>query len=664
MSKHLKEIKEKIARGELKLALEQLRTIAENTPLLNDVILHSSRLSDLSKKIHRGIINPEYETITTNQITIGVLSLIDEIEDAITSNQTVKEEFDKFTLSYEKLIEDESKMTLKQKKENFKCLINNKLSLLQQCEDESGRDPIKDQIKNHIDDLRQINESEIDHFKLNIGHVTFVNRQREIDQVEGSTGKTEYWLINAPAGYGKTELMKELSRRIDQDKTISFYIQINADDDRSIIFNKFLTALDLIDDKTPLEERNFGLILYQKLLQRYGTDLQTKCLSLFIDFDGKASKYFSLFQSEVIPFFWDSLRVSPHFTTNPEAFKVVYAGRNLSKHLLNPDHRRVVRSIPLSDFDLENIKCTVKNHRNMLTPTLTEISAFILFLTGGHPLGIAKALNVLDRFGLSHLRDEKDKVYDLINLIAESIEFESLSEDLSFEKGNNLVKGAWFFPMLQACSVFRLITLDILAEANFRSLVHEIELPQAVPMDKRLRNSLLWLPYGYANKFSLTDVLEDGIARRVLNISLRQKNPQKYRKCCEFAKENCLNRIAEGKKLPPSRWLIEYLFQSMQIHAIDIDDNQYRWQMRSAFYSESGDLDIGINAYISTLSTYERQNIEYEVEKIIDMIDRDEEFQFMVKYFFREDMIISETTWEEFKKNLIDKFHNNTSKIF
>ena len=85
---HLLKIKQKIAKGKLKLALEELQEIAENTPLLNEVILHSSRLSNLSKKIHKGLIKHDDAEITNNQIADGVLSLIDEIEFEIKNNQS------------------------------------------------------------------------------------------------------------------------------------------------------------------------------------------------------------------------------------------------------------------------------------------------------------------------------------------------------------------------------------------------------------------------------------------------------------------------------------------------------------------------------------------------------------------------------------------------
>lgn len=133
MNPHLINIKTKIAKGELEKAVEQLQEIAINTPLLNDVILHSSRLSNLSKQIHKGIIRHEDANITQNQITDAVLALIDEIGYEIGKNEKIKEEVDQFLLSYQKLKEGEDQMTVAEKKARFQhfdyydSVINSKL---------------------------------------------------------------------------------------------------------------------------------------------------------------------------------------------------------------------------------------------------------------------------------------------------------------------------------------------------------------------------------------------------------------------------------------------------------------------------------------------------------------------------------------------------------
>ncbi|MFM9950567.1 MAG: peptidoglycan-binding protein [Saprospiraceae bacterium] len=119
MSEFTLNLKRLIAKGNLENTISQLQDSASETPLLNNVILQSSRLSNLSKEIHEGVIRLEDIQIERNKITKAVLSLIDEIDYEIKNNYKIKEEVDRFLISHKKLKEDERKMTLEEKKARF-----------------------------------------------------------------------------------------------------------------------------------------------------------------------------------------------------------------------------------------------------------------------------------------------------------------------------------------------------------------------------------------------------------------------------------------------------------------------------------------------------------------------------------------------------------------
>ena len=103
-----------IAEGDLKEPIRELQKIAKNSTLLNEVIIQSGRLSDLSKAIHRGTIRYDDAHLTANQITEAVLNLVDEIDFEMKNNAAVKKEVDQFFASYEKFKEQENQMTLEQ----------------------------------------------------------------------------------------------------------------------------------------------------------------------------------------------------------------------------------------------------------------------------------------------------------------------------------------------------------------------------------------------------------------------------------------------------------------------------------------------------------------------------------------------------------------------
>ena len=84
----IQQIRDLIAKADLNAALKQLRALLENSPKLNEILLQSARLSDLTSKIRQGLINNQDATITQNQITYGVLELLPELLAEIESQTT------------------------------------------------------------------------------------------------------------------------------------------------------------------------------------------------------------------------------------------------------------------------------------------------------------------------------------------------------------------------------------------------------------------------------------------------------------------------------------------------------------------------------------------------------------------------------------------------
>jgi len=124
MSEFILKLKKLIAKGKLKKAISHLQELTNDTPLLNKVILQSSRLSILSKEIHEGILRFDDIQIERNKITKAVLSLIDEIDFEIRNNKEVENEVDQFLNSYSELKNKEKEMTPEEKRKRFKHFDN------------------------------------------------------------------------------------------------------------------------------------------------------------------------------------------------------------------------------------------------------------------------------------------------------------------------------------------------------------------------------------------------------------------------------------------------------------------------------------------------------------------------------------------------------------
>jgi hypothetical protein len=86
----LTQLRDLIARNELPAALMQLRTLLDNSPLLDEVVLQSGRFHAIRQQIRLGVVSHAEATLTQNQIRAGLLDLLLEVEQhvGITSSAT------------------------------------------------------------------------------------------------------------------------------------------------------------------------------------------------------------------------------------------------------------------------------------------------------------------------------------------------------------------------------------------------------------------------------------------------------------------------------------------------------------------------------------------------------------------------------------------------
>ena len=76
----LTQLRDLIARNELPAALTQLRTLLDNSPLLDEVVLQSGRFHAIRQQIRLGVVSHAEATLTQNQIRAGLLDLLLEVE--------------------------------------------------------------------------------------------------------------------------------------------------------------------------------------------------------------------------------------------------------------------------------------------------------------------------------------------------------------------------------------------------------------------------------------------------------------------------------------------------------------------------------------------------------------------------------------------------------
>lgn len=86
-----------IADDDLSRALAQLHDLLQNSPKLDEVLLQSARLNDISRQVRLGLTDFSQASLTKNQIRAGLLELLTEIESREQSLPEVRGEIEKFT---------------------------------------------------------------------------------------------------------------------------------------------------------------------------------------------------------------------------------------------------------------------------------------------------------------------------------------------------------------------------------------------------------------------------------------------------------------------------------------------------------------------------------------------------------------------------------------
>lgn len=88
-----------IAKDDLKTAIQHLQQLLQSSPLLDEVIGQSARLTDLMQQIRRGTIELESANIEKNLIRYSLMDLLREIEEQSANNATLKKEVEEVLIA-------------------------------------------------------------------------------------------------------------------------------------------------------------------------------------------------------------------------------------------------------------------------------------------------------------------------------------------------------------------------------------------------------------------------------------------------------------------------------------------------------------------------------------------------------------------------------------
>ena len=278
-----------------------------------------------------------------------------------------------------------------------------------------------------------------------------------------------------------------------------------------------------------------------------------------------------------------------------------------------------MRPTPLKPFDYDVVNRTaLEALKTINSDILSQISAHILFLTGGHPGCLARTIKLFEK----NADDPDDFIKNYAATIWDEIVKPKIDE-ITKEIPNQL------YPAIYRLSVYRILNGKIVGD-----LINENEIIYSKHVDS-LMGELLGTFLFEQHKHRQ---LRDSVIRRLLMLQFWHKESSLLlSSACNKAYNVYLSFLKDPKEIRDREyWAIECLYQALQEYSPLISDYEKRLELREKFFSII--LPNVLDAYISQ---NESMN---DLEDILIEIGKDWDFRFMVNYYLRDTKYSDEPT--------------------
>jgi hypothetical protein len=435
-------------------------------------------------------------------------------------------------------------------------------------------------------------------------HVPFQNREDEMRDILSSFAPA-YFLLDAPAGYGKSVLLERLTQRFEENDWVAAYICLDEHGDVHQLVSGLAYQLGVECAIDGLDISGCGRQLAAALKRDKLDEITRKGLVLLVDLDRKPARdILDHFVDQFIPAVQKSLRQLEFFLTRHNRFRVILAGRHLAKHATSGDIP--LRILQLTPFDYKVVLETMRTLFPRDTrASVTQLAAHLMHVTGGHPGCIAHCLRSYEAYGETpdeFLGGHAEELWmDVIGPVVQHVR-DNISQDL------------WY--VFDRLSVYRYLDyglLDALVKDEGEDFGNSIELAD------KLTSTFLLSWHGR--------LLQDDITRRLLAIRLREEE-ERFPEWCRQAQQICANHIQRPTTQSPEMWAIEFLYQVLQEHAPEIHDAEQRASLGERFFDK-------VSQALTWLLDGRQKEIELRALK--EALENDWEFRFTVDYFLRAD---------------------------
>ncbi len=365
--------------------------------------------------------------------------------------------------------------------------------------------------------------------------VKFVNRVYELDQI-CKPGGPKFILVDAPAGYGKSFLLREVKRDYEErGKWGVIMVDLKGHPNmssqqvgvaRAGIVNEIAQQVENPKRVTPDMNGPSVEFALTNLLQPWCSESNLKLLLLFDGIEVLADDTADWLRGML-----DGLNTAMK-TVNLD-MRVVLAGRYVKDWRKRTSFR--LRLLPLTPFDAEVIRPLICDalERGKLKAALrnqdfiSNLITYTHWLSGGHPKAICDIANELGNLGaippalnfffFNYKFDGNGNPGTLFDLYVEPV-IDSILGHLSIRSA------------LQTISVFRKFNADILD-----ILIHDGEIAgfkSGWSLLKEMLKTSFVEPPNLANP-----MYSDGVVRKMLDIQMRIRSPGKYKRLHKRAQE-------------------------------------------------------------------------------------------------------------------------------
>jgi hypothetical protein len=446
-------------------------------------------------------------------------------------------------------------------------------------------------------------------------HVPFTNREDELKLILSSSAPA-YYLLDGPAGYGKSTLLRELEKEFSNRNWRCAYLVLNSTLDLQYLAEAVAEKFSIsgrLARRTPDESAGFRL---GNALERiWDNDHEGIVLLFDLDRGFSHSDLLEKLLKEFIPEIEESLKNIPLFNSGDNKFRVVIAGRYLFSfyNQLSVQILPIVPSLQyLTPFKYDVIQNSTRLYLKSPFPKASQIAGHILYLTGGHPGCMAKVLQLFEEKGGSPetiMGRQKDRIWnEIVGPVVSNIE----AEFPTIFGVDKLMKN----------NVLRY--MDYTALRKVVNLLEISEVQQANDFDEiDLSDTLTGLALLNWNEY----LLHDDITRRLISIGLRIRKGDEFVGLCRKAQKICEERLLDDTTPNPDKWAIEYLFQYLQQHASLISKPEDRRELHDNLLSKE------LPKVLQWLATGRRPREQQG--HLQRSIDRDWEFKFTTNYYLR-----------------------------